>query len=323
MSEVPPPSRPGPWGPGAASAPGPVPDGAGLAGLDPDGRSAADGRPPGARRPGGPVLTDPGPAAAGRAGDAYEPDPRAPGAPRPGGPRRPGGKRPRSRWRAAFFALAAVAIVVGAGWALLGNRLLVVRSVSVSGTHLLAPEQVIAAANVPVGTPLLSVDAGAVTRRVEALRQVASARVSKDWPDQLAITVTERVPVLALKMAGGGYDQLDHAGVIVRWTKVKPAALPLLAGLPPGAALAGSPAVAAAAGVLAELRPALAGQVTAVKAVTVAAGTEQVTLSLRDGKTVVWGGTDNAAQKNRELSVLLPGGARYIDVSAPGTVVTR
>ncbi len=48
-----------------------------------------------------------------------------------------------------------------------------------------------------------------------------------------------------------------------------------------------------------------------------------MTLSLRDGKTVQWGSTGNAAQKNRELSILLPGQARDVDVSAPGTVVTK
>jgi cell division protein FtsQ len=213
--------------------------------------------------------------------------------------------------------------VAGVGWALLGKRLLVVRSVSVSGTHLVAPAQVIAAAGVPVGTPLLSVDAAAVARRVEAIRQVASVTVSKHWPDQLVIAVTERVPALAVKMAGGGYDQVDKTGVIVRWTKDRPAALPLLATSVTGSALAGNPEVGAVAGVLAELQPWLAKQVSGVKAATVAAGTEQVTLSLRDGKTVQWGSTDNAVQKNRELAVLLPGGARYVDVSAPGTAVTR
>jgi cell division protein FtsQ len=216
-----------------------------------------------------------------------------------------------------------VAIVVGVGWALLGNRLLVVRSVSVTGTHLLAPAQVIEAADVPVGTPLLSVDAGSVSRRVEALRQVASVTVSRDWPDHLVIAVTERVPVVAVKMAGGGYDQVDKAGVVVRWAKARPASLPLLNTSLAGSALPGSTEVGAAAGVLAELQPWLAKQVTAVKAAAVAVGTEQVTLSLQDGKTVQWGSTDNAAQKNRELAVLLAGGARYIDVSAPGTAVTR
>ena len=32
---------------------------------------------------------------------------------------------------------------------------------------------------------------------------------------------------------------------------------------------------------------------------------------------------DDAVQKNRELAALLRGGAHYIDVSAPGTVVTK
>jgi len=246
-----------------------------------------------------------------------------PGGTLPGAPVPRGRRRPRSRWRAAFFVLAGLAIVAGAGWALFGNRVLVVRSVTVTGTHLLIPGQVIVAADVPQGTPLVRVDAGAVTRRVEAIPQVASATVTKDWPDRLVIAVTERVPVMAVRMAGGGYDLVDQTGVIVRWAKVQPAALPLLQTSLPGAALRGSAEVAAAAGVLAELSPGLEGQVTAVQATPVAQGTEQVTLDLRDGKTVQWGSPGDAAQKNRELAILLPGGAHQIDVSVPGSVVTR
>jgi cell division protein FtsQ len=234
-----------------------------------------------------------------------------------------GRRRPRSRWRAAFFALAALAIAGGAGWALLGNRVLVVRSVSVTGTHLLTPAQVSAAADVPLGTPLLRVDTGAVTRRVEAIRQVASATVTRDWPDRLVISVTERAPVMAVRMADGGYDLVDKTGVIVRWAKARPAAVPLLKTSLPGTALRGSAEVAVAADVLAELDPWLARQVTAVQAGPVAEGTEQVTLDLGDGKTVYWGTPGNAAQKNRELTILLPGSAHQIDVSAPGNVVTR
>jgi cell division protein FtsQ len=232
-------------------------------------------------------------------------------------------RRPRTRWRAAFFALAGLAIVGGAGWALLGNRVFVVRSVTVTGTHLLAPEQVIAAADVSLGTPLLTVDAGAVTRRVESISLVASATVTEDWPDHLAITVTERVPAMAVRMAGGGYDLVDPTGVLVRWAKARPAALPVLVTSLPGGALRGDPEVTAAAGVLAELQPWLARQVAEVTAAAVPAGPEQVTLSLRDGKTVQWGSVGNAAQKNRELSILLPRQVRDVDVSAPGTVVTK
>ena len=236
---------------------------------------------------------------------------------------RPGRRRPRTRWRAAFFALAGVAIVGGAGWALLGNRVFVVRSVTVTGTHLLAPAEVIAAADVSLGTPLLSVDTGAVTRRVEAVGDVASATVTEDWPDHLAITVTERVPAMAVRMADGGYDLVDPTGVVVRYAKAKPAALPLLVTSLSGSALRGNAAVTAAADVLAELQPWLARQVAEVTVASVPAGPPQVTLSLLDGKTVQWGSAGNAAQKNRELSVLLPGQARDVDVSAPGTAVTR
>ncbi len=248
------------------------------------------------------------------------------GAGRAPGPRR-GARRRGPRWRAAFFALAAFAIVAGVGWALLGDRLLVVRSVTVTGTHLVGSSRVIAAADVPPGTPLLRVDTGAVARRVEAIPQVASARVTKDWPDHLVIAVTERVPVLAVKMAGGGYDLVDPTGVPVRWAKNRPVALPQLLTSLPGSALAGAPSVSAAAAVLAELQHWLASQVVQMS-VTQPTGSgdpasQQVTLHLKSGKTVLWGGPGLAGQKNRELAILLPGKARYVDVSAPGTVVTR
>jgi cell division protein FtsQ len=236
-------------------------------------------------------------------------------------------RRRRTRWRAAFLALAGVAVVTGVAWALLGDRLFVVRSVSVTGTHLLSPAQVVAAAGVPLGTPLMSVDAGTVTRRVEALRDVASATVTEDWPDHLAIAVTERVPVMAVRMAGGGYDLVDKDGVIVRSARAKPAALALFASALPGGALRGDPSVTAVTEVLAELQPALAKQVTQVSAAPAEgsgpAGPEQVTLGLRDGQTIQWGSPGGAAQKNRELAILQGNKARVIDVSAPGTVVTR
>jgi len=263
---------------------------------------------------GGPAPAGPGASTGGRAGT---------GTGTGAAPRGSRGRRARNHWRAAFFTLAGLAILVGVTWALLGNRVFVVRSVTVTGAHLLAPAQVVAAAGVPLGTPLMRVDAGAVTRRVETLSLVASATVTEDWPDHLVIAVTERVPVLAVAMAAGGYDQVDADGVIVRWTKARPATLPVLTTSLSGSALRGAPAITAAAAVLAELEPALAKQVTRVTVASVTAGGQQVTLGLRGGRTIQWGAVADAAQKNRELAILLPQGARDIDVSDPGTVVTR
>ena len=238
-------------------------------------------------------------------------------------------RRARTPWRAAFFVLAGVGIAAGVAWALLGSRLFVVRSVTVTGEHLVTSGQVVAAADVPLGTSLIGVNAGQVARRVEGIRQVASVTVSKDWPDHLTITVRERVPVVAVRMAGGGYDLVDPAGVLVVWSRTQPARLPLYQTSVNGGALRGNPELSSAAAVLAELSPGVSKQVAEVSASQAQAGPStpgeayQVLLGMRDGKTVLWGGTDYAAQKNRELAVLLSGDAHYIDVSAPGTVVTK
>jgi cell division protein FtsQ len=239
--------------------------------------------------------------------------------------------RVRNPWRTGFFALAAVAVVAGVAWLLLGNRVFVVRSVAVTGTHLVPAAAVIQAADVPLGTPLSQVDAGAVARRVEAIRQVASAAVSVDWPDHVAIAVTERVPTVAVRMAHGGYDLVDPAGVVVRMAAAKPAGLPLLVTPLSGAGLRADPGVAAVAAVLTELTPSLERTVNSVSVAQVptgsgggsAAESQQVTLSMKGGKTIVWGDPSNAAAKNRELQILLRSGVSYINVSAPGTVVTR
>lgn len=228
------------------------------------------------------------------------------------------------KWRAAFFALAGAGIVVAVVWALLGSRLFVVRSVAVSGATRLVPSaEVVAVADVPLGTPLSRVDTGAVARRVETIRQVASASVSTSWPDGLDIVVRERTAAVAVRMAGGGYDLVDATGVIVSWSRTKPASLPLYVTSVPGSALRGDARLSAASAVLAELPPWLSRSVASVSASGTATAAGPVTLSLRDGKTVVWGGTDGAARKARELAILIGGQATYYDVSAPGTAVTR
>ncbi len=217
--------------------------------------------------------------------------------------------------------IAAVAIVAVAGWALLGSRFLVVRTVRVTGTGpMVSAARVLAAARVPAGLPLIRVDDAAVARRVEQLRQVESAQVSTDWPSTVVIVVRLRTPVFAV--AGPpGYDLIDRFGVIVRAARHR-RGLPLLTvpALSQGAgALRGSPAVRAAAVVLRELPRRIAGRVTAVTA----AGPSDVSVRLAGGVVIVWGDTGRAAQKTAELAALMHTHARLYDVSGTGTAVTR
>ncbi len=234
---------------------------------------------------------------------------------------RPGGHQP---WRAAFFALAAVAIVVGVGWALLDSRFFVVRSVTVTGTHLVTGPEVRSAAAIPPGLPLIRVNSAMIADRVEQIRQVQSAQVSRDWPDGVTIAVTERTPVLAVA-SGRGYQLIDKYGVVVESSSRRPPALPSLelsavpgSGPVSGPELRGSPAVYAAAVVLHELPRYLARSVVSVQAPSAT----EVTVRLARGITIVWGGTDRAAEKSRELALLMRTHARSYVVSAPGTAVT-
>jgi cell division protein FtsQ len=234
--------------------------------------------------------------------------------------------RTRTRWRTAFFVLAGLGLIAAVGWALFGSRLLVVRSVAVTGTHHVPAAQVLAVADVQAGTPLIRVDTAQIARRVEAIRQVASATVARDWPDHLVITVRERVPVVAVRMAGGGYDLVDPDGVIVRWSRARPAGLPLYLTSLPGRALRGDSGLATTAAVLAELPSWLSRQVATVSAAAADESTgspDQVTLYLNGNKTVRWGGPDRAIQKGKELAIVMREAASYFDVSAPGTVVTK
>jgi cell division protein FtsQ len=273
--------------------------------------------------PAGPAAGDTAPADAPPAGTApagTAPAGTAPAGTAPGGTGA-GAALPRRRdpWKVAFFGVAIVAILAGTVWALLGSKFLVVRSVEVTGPAAVSRAEVIADAGIRLGTPLVRVNLATVARRVEQVTLVQSAQVRRAWPDKIVISVQERTAVLAVPR-GGGYELIDKFGVILRQAARRPHGMPVLH--PPAAALPsslrGSPAVLAAAAVLRELPVRLARSVRTIDA----PDADTVTLRLRGGITIVWGGTGQRAAKARELAILMRGHARYYDVSDPQTPVT-
>ena len=153
----------------------------------------------------------------------------------------------------AFFALAAAGVVGAVAWVLFGSPLLVVRSVIVSGTRLVPRSEVLAVAGVQPGTPLIRVNTAQAAARIDTIRQVRSAQVTRSWPDRVVIVVRERTPALVLTAPGGGYDLVDADGVVVQWAARRPADLPLYPTAAPVGSLRGDPGLAAAAAVLGEL----------------------------------------------------------------------
>jgi cell division protein FtsQ len=219
--------------------------------------------------------------------------------------------------------LGALAAVVAVGVLLWAGPVLAVRTVRVDGAGTLPAGQVREAAGVDTGTPLLQVDVAAAERGVARLPQVASVEVDRGWPDSVVITVVERVPVAVVEDAGPR-SLVDAGGVLFDTITGEPPAgvVPLDVPSPGPGDDATAAGLAAITALPADLR-------TGVARVAVRAA-DQVSLQLRDGTTVLWGGADDAGAKARVLEALLEriaagdlDPAEVLDVSAPDAVVLR
>ncbi len=210
--------------------------------------------------------------------------------------------------RVALITVLAVALTVGLGLILYFTPLMSAREVAVDGAGVVKADEVLGIAKVKLGTPLLQINTNEVADRVATIRRVASARVQREYPSTLRITVVERVPV-AVKDFPDGPHLYDRDGVDFA-TAPPPPALPYLDVDSPGPS---DPPTQAALAVLTTLAPEVAGQVGRVAAPSVAS----ITLTLTDGREVVWGTNDRTAEKAKKLAALLTQPGRIYDVSSP------
>lgn len=199
-------------------------------------------------------------------------------------------------------------VVVGLGLLLYFTPIMAARSTVIIGLGAVGQEEVEQAAGVKPGTPLLQIDTDAVAERVATIRRVASARVQREYPSTLRITVVERIPVV-VKDYPDGPHLFDRDGVDFA-TAPPPPGLAYLDAETPGPSDAPTKA---ALQVLTALRPEVAGQVARIAAPSVAA----ITLTLTDGREVIWGTTDRTDEKALKLAGLLTQPGRTYDVSSP------
>ena len=182
------------------------------------------------------------------------------------------------------------------------------RSLVIVGTGAVSREEVVDVAQVRIGTPLLQIDTDAVADRVAGIRRGASARVQREYPSDLRITIVEREPVVVKDFPDGPH-LFDRDGVDFA-TAPPPPALAYIDTDNPGPA---DPPTRAALEVMTALRPEVVAQVSRVAAPSVAS----ITLTLTDGRTVVWGTTERTAEKAEKLAALLTQPGRVYDVSSP------
>lgn len=202
-----------------------------------------------------------------------------------------------------------IAVVsVGLGLVLYFTPVMSVRDLVIDGVQDIPHDEVVAAVAVRTGTPLLQVDTEQVANRVATIRRVASVRVQREYPSSLRVTVVERTAV-AVKELPDGTHLYDRDGVDFA-TAPPPPGVPYLDVEQPGPR---DPPTKAALAVLTALRPEVAGQVSRIAAPSVAS----ITLTLTDGREVVWGTTERTDEKAEKLAALLTRPGHTYNVSSP------
>lgn len=233
---------------------------------------------------------------------------------------RPVGEPKTAAWgairgmKAAIATVLATAVTVGFGLMLYFTPVMSTRTVAITGIDVVSRDEVLDAAQVRLGTPLLQIDTGAVADRVATIRRVASTRVQRNYPSTLQIIIAERIP-LAVKDFSDGPHLFDRDGVDFA-TAVPPSPLPYLNVDDPAPS---DPPTMAALQVLTALRPEVVGQVTGIAAQSVSS----IMLTLNDGRTVLWGTTDRTAEKAEKLAALLTQPGQSYDVSSPDLPTVR
>lgn len=231
-------------------------------------------------------------------------------------------RRRRTSWRARLLRvlvlLVVLAVLATVGWLVGFSSVLASRTVVVTGTSQLSPETVVAAAQVPLGEPMVRLDLPAIEQRVTALPPVASVRVERQWPHTLRIAVTERTAAFVVQ-SGAQYVLVDGTGVPFAVVANQPRGLLTAAADSGNAALMRSLATVADS-----MPPALRKRVTSVRAGSL----DTISLRLGTSATVMWGSAEQSDLKAQVLTALL--GQKKIarqtkvyDVSAPADPTTR
>ncbi|MFI6929099.1 cell division protein FtsQ/DivIB [Streptomyces sp. NPDC050287] len=221
--------------------------------------------------------------------------------------------------------LAVALALLGAGcvWLLYGSQWLRVERVSVSGTRVLTPAQVREAADVPAGSPLISVDTDAIEARLlRKLPRIDMVEVVRSWPHEIGLKVTERTPVL-LVQKGRNFVEVDDEGVRFATVSEAPKGVPALelnlsrpGSRAPSLRRFGEDRLVREAVRAARALPAAVARDTRTVKVR---SYDDISLELNDRRTVAWGSGEKGAAKARTLTALMKASpdARHFDVSVP------
>jgi len=225
-----------------------------------------------------------------------------------------GRRRIGRRWRWVLIGLGLLLVLGGAGWLVFFSSVFAAQQVTVSGLRELSTDRVVAAAAVPLGEPLVRQDLRAIGERATAIPQIQQVHVRRQWPNRIAIVVTERRPLLAMPH-GTDFLIIDRLGVAYETRRTVPAGVMLVQTDPANARLLTEVGTAASA-----MPKKLRRQVTTIMTHT----GDDITLVLESGVTVTWGDATRSDLKADVTMALLKRKPKAsVDVSSPHNPAMR
>lgn len=230
-----------------------------------------------------------------------------------GARRRRARRRLLRRLRFVGILLGVAGLVGGGFWLVWGSSWFTLTQVEVTGTALTTPDEVLAAAAVPLGGPLAGVDTRAVADRVGTIPAVDHADVRRAWPHTLTVAVTERRAVLALEL-GSSYVWVDAGGTSFHVTDERPVDVVVV-----DAPAADADLLAQIATVIGQLPPAVRERTRHIEASSV----DSIVVVLTDRRRIIWGSSESSELKAQVIVPLLEVAASTYDVSAPSHPTTR
>lgn len=219
----------------------------------------------------------------------------------------------RSRRRRTTWLVSAVSLllVVGFVTGAVYSPLLSLKTIRIEGASRVSAVSVRAAIEGQIGRPLALVDFASITRALGKFPLIRSFVTETVPPDTLIIRIAERAPIATLATSTG-FSVVDPAGIVIDSAVERQPGFPLIE---LGSASTASPAFIAAVGVLLALPSDLLKKVDTVTAQT----SDDVTLVLIGGQSVVWGSAEQSALKAKVLAAVIAvgGTTTKYDVSAP------
>ena len=213
--------------------------------------------------------------------------------------------------------IAAVLLIAAMVWVVWFSSLFEARSVRVEGNSQASIDQIVAAAQVPLGTPLARIDTDAIRDRVREVPPVADATVTRSLTGVIGISVTERVGVYVISV-GSQYLLVDSTGMGFLTVDSVPEGLPAVT-LTVDHTPESTRLMADAAVIVQALPDSVRTQMSWMGAQT----PDTFTIGLASGSEILWGSAEDSSLKAQVIDGLLHVNAHYYDVSSPSHPSTR